>query len=135
MWRQRSRQLWIKERDHNTRYFHVVTTSRRKNNYIQLLTDSSGQEEQGCALHAHVIQFDSHLFSTESGGGFNDNLNFDSSKVNPAMNGQLLYSYSADEIFLAVKQMHPIKALGLDGLPLLFFQKYCGVVGGSVQQI
>lgn len=44
------------------------------------------------------------------------------------MNDQLSCPYSTDGIFLAVKQIHPMKASSPDGLPPLFFQKYWGLL-------
>lgn len=48
------------------------------------------------------------------------------------MNDQLSCPYSTDDIFLAVKQMHPMKASSPDGLPPLFFQKYWGFIGDDI---
>ena len=40
--------------------------------------------------------------------------------------------FKADEIRIALKQMHPTKALGPDGMSLIFYQKYSDVVGSNV---
>ena len=36
-WRQRSREIWLKERDRNTRYFHRMANSDRRRNQIRRL--------------------------------------------------------------------------------------------------
>ncbi|KAL5843046.1 hypothetical protein ACOSQ3_013649 [Xanthoceras sorbifolium] len=49
-------------------------------------------------------------------------------KVSPAMNRALDGKFSAVEVHAALKQMHPFKALGLDGIPALFYHKNWKVV-------
>ncbi|KAL5773786.1 hypothetical protein ACOSQ2_013710 [Xanthoceras sorbifolium] len=49
-------------------------------------------------------------------------------KVSPAMNRALDGKFSAVEVHAALKQMHPSKALGLDGIPALFYHKNWKVV-------
>ncbi|XP_060969581.1 uncharacterized protein LOC133036837 [Cannabis sativa] len=41
-WRQRSKQLWLKEGDHNSKYFHAAAKTRKRNNQINNLRDDSG---------------------------------------------------------------------------------------------
>ncbi|XP_060960746.1 uncharacterized protein LOC133031286 [Cannabis sativa] len=41
-WKQRSKQLWLREGDSNSKYFHASATSRRRRNSIQKLKDSDG---------------------------------------------------------------------------------------------
>lgn len=35
---------WLRERDRNTKFFHVATTERRKRNIIDLLQNENGRE-------------------------------------------------------------------------------------------
>lgn len=41
-------------------------------------------------------------------------------------------SFTAEEVKEAVFQMHPLKALGPDGLPAIFFQEYWHIVGQDI---
>ena len=42
MWRQRSRYLWLKEGDSNTRFFHQKANARRRKNIIPTLQVNGG---------------------------------------------------------------------------------------------
>ena len=48
------------------------------------------------------------------------------------MNMELIKEFSKDEILTALKQMHPTKALGPNGMSAIFFHKYWDIVGNSV---
>ena len=48
------------------------------------------------------------------------------------MSCELLRAFREEEIRVALNQMHPTKAPGPNGIPLIFFQKYWDVVGQSV---
>lgn len=43
-WSQRSKQLWLREGDQNSKYFHASAKVRRKRNHITTLQDSNGRE-------------------------------------------------------------------------------------------
>lgn len=49
--------------------------------------------------------------------------------INEEMNAWLETEYIRDEVEQALKQIEPLKALGPDGLPPLFFQNYWQDVG------
>ena len=52
--------------------------------------------------------------------------------VTQAMNHGLLAELTKSEVDVALKQMSPLKAPGLDGLPPIFYQHYCNKIGGDV---
>ena len=43
-WKQQAKNLWLKEEDSNTRYFHSHTSSKQKHNQIRKLNDADGNE-------------------------------------------------------------------------------------------
>ena len=48
------------------------------------------------------------------------------------MNQGLIAAFTREEVITALKQMHPTKASGLDGMSTIFFQKYWDVVGNEI---
>ena len=48
------------------------------------------------------------------------------------MNEDLLRNFEKDEVWRALKQMHPTKSLGLGGMSPIFYQRYWDVVGPQV---
>ncbi|XP_035542099.1 uncharacterized protein LOC118344807 [Juglans regia] len=43
-WRQRAKQLWLKEGDKNTSYFHKCASQRKKNNSIHQIANERGEQ-------------------------------------------------------------------------------------------
>lgn len=52
--------------------------------------------------------------------------------VSPAMNVELTKVFAEEEIFAALKQMHPSKAPGPDGFSPCFYQRFWHIVGKDV---
>lgn len=61
------------------------------------------------------------LFTTNNFTEFTELLDVVQQKVSTAMNYQLTRDFNAMEVKAALNQMYPLKALGLDGMPPLFF--------------
>ena len=57
------------------------------------------------------------------------------SRVTSEINLELISEFTKEEVELALKQMHPTKAPGLDGMSALFFQKYWDVVGNDISSM
>lgn len=55
--------------------------------------------------------------------------------VMPEMNNDLLRPFKEEDVKEAIFSMGPIKALGSDGFPALFYQKYWVVVGELVTSV
>ena len=119
-WRQKSRVLHLKEGDANTRFFHRMANSNRKNNGIEsLMVNGTLSSNQG--MIADCI---THFFM---------NLYFEHQVVRPFPNVLVFPMISGDnadwlerpfeeaEIFDVVQSFHGDKSLGPDGFPMAFF--------------
>ena len=53
-------------------------------------------------------------------------------KVKHSMNSMLVREFQAGEVHKASKHMYPLKAIGPDGVPPFFFQKFWSTIGGVV---
>jgi hypothetical protein len=62
--RQQSRLTWIKKDDANTRYFQIMASSKRKNNFISVLNNGTISATNQCDKHHLVFQhFQKHIGS------------------------------------------------------------------------
>ena len=56
-------------------------------------------------------------------------------KVTNEMNMELTRGFTKEKVVVALKQMHPTKSPGPDGMSTLFFQKYWSIVGTNVSNL
>ncbi|XP_060974042.1 uncharacterized protein LOC115695103 [Cannabis sativa] len=122
-WKQRSKQLWLREGDSNSKYFHASTTARRRRNSIQKLKDSAGVWVNWKGrLPSVMVEYFSTLF-TATAVADNEVIQCVPSAVTSEHNNRLLEPVSDDEVRHALFQMHPDKSSGHDGMTLGFYQK------------
>ena len=72
------------------------------------------------------------IFKSQGTNDTNGILNAVEAKVLIKMNTFLLGKYNVEEIHNAIKQMHPTKVSGLDGMPAIFYQKFWFIVCNDV---
>ena len=53
-------------------------------------------------------------------------------RVSPEMNEELQREFRAEEVWMALKQMHPTKAPGPDGMPPLFYRHFWAMMQHDV---
>lgn len=78
------------------------------------------------------VDFYTDLFTSSNPSNFVDIVDAVQPKVTDAMNAYLTKEFQAEEVHRALKQMYPLKAPGLDGMPPLFFQHFWSMVGNTV---
>ena len=120
-WRQKSRALWLREGDKNTRFFHRVANSNRRVNTIgKLYVSGEIIEDQGI-IQAHIVDFYQSLY--EDSGAYRPLLDgLDFTPLEDADAVWLERQFDEDEIFEVIKGFNGDKAPGPDGFSLSFFQ-------------
>ena len=132
-WGQRAKAHWLKEGDRNTKYFHAHTLDRRKQNIILGIWDEYGRwcEEKESIAEAAVAYFE-NIYSIASPTQVEDVVAAIPTRVTEDINESLIRVFTREEVAMALKQIHPTKAPGPDGMSAIFYQKYWDIVGSSV---
>ena len=79
-----------------------------------------------------MIGYYSKLFTTFELSNIEEVVQFTKRVVTDEMNTGLIGNFSKEEVMIALKQMAPLKALGPDGMPHIFFQHYWESIGDDV---
>ena len=133
MWRQRSRDSWLKEGDRNTKYFHSRASHRRRRNSILSMRTEAGEYVQDPKLiGAQFIEYYQTLFTAAPLEDVASVLDGVQRCVTEEMNQELTCPFTEKEVISTMKQMGPLKAPGPDGMPPIFFQSYWHVVGKDI---
>ena len=130
-WRQRSIQLWLASGDANTRFFHQVASGRRRLNRIHSIWagDRSyiGHATVGTAIANHFRAFyrkgpRNKLEWTGEGAAI----------LFAGQQDQLTRPFTEEEVRATLQGLNGEGALGPDGIPVLFYQKFWDLVGPEV---
>ena len=132
MWHQRSRHLWTNG-DHNTSFFHQKTSNRNEKNSIPGITDENGVwQEDDLAVERVILDYFTSIFRTNGPTDTTVVVEAIQPVVTDPTNEYLCQPFQADEIHRALKQMHPKKSPGPDGMPPLFYQHFWSLLGECV---
>jgi hypothetical protein len=129
LWFQKSRAKWLSFGDRNTKYFHGVTTIRRRRNRYDMLKDDDGRWiNEAHQLEEHVSSYYIKMFEGENNysplgisGTF--------PPLAPNQVDDLAQDVSRLEIFETVKRFGNFKALEPGGFQGIFFKSQWNTVG------
>ena len=119
--------------DKNTSCFHNRASQRFRRNNISKLRDPQGILTLGNEeLSEMIVGYYNQLFTSSNPHDFEEVVQFTKRVVTEDMNRSLIRNFSKEEVEIALKQMAPLKAPGLDSMPPLFFQHYWESIGVDV---
>ena len=136
LWQQRAKVQWLTLGDCNTKFFHSKALERRNKNTINRIQDENGvwcETEDNIAEVA--VNYFERLYATSQPSNMMEITDTIQSKVTLKMNHDLINEFTKEEVELALKQMHPAKAPGPNGMLAIFFQKYWDIVGSDISSM
>ena len=119
-WRQKSREIWLKEGDRNTRFFHRMANSHRRRNSITSIRINGRKLVKEDEVKEGLVNAFQSLLSAP----INGNLPFPDLYFNLIGEDQaakLEEMFIEEEILAAVFGLNDDKASGSDGFPLAFW--------------
>ncbi|PKI65221.1 hypothetical protein CRG98_014370 [Punica granatum] len=125
IWRQKSRELWLKDGDRNTKFFHLSTVIRRRANQIVAIKDDNGEWSQDQeVIGDYFLRKFQDLFKTSNPALPEDMEDLIGSIISAPENERLIQAPDDKEILIALNSIPNLKAPGPDGIPSLFYKHY-----------
>lgn len=112
-----------------------LSTEKKKRNFAAGWYDNAGvwREDEEDIEGIFSDYFCNMFTSTNpSDGSLQEVLKYINPIVSDVCNQNLLRPFTKDEIYAALQQMHPYKALGPDGMHAIFYQRFWHIVGDDV---
>ncbi|WKA02253.1 hypothetical protein VitviT2T_020466 [Vitis vinifera] len=126
-WRQLSREIWLREGDRNTGYFHRIANANRRNNYLDRIKIDGVSLTEEQEVRDGVANAYQKLLSKEAGWQADiGRLCLDQISQQDAEN--LESPFSEEEVHSALLEMNGDKAPGPDGFTVAFWQSCWGFV-------
>ncbi|KAL0394948.1 UNVERIFIED_CONTAM: hypothetical protein Slati_4461000 [Sesamum latifolium] len=126
LWQQRAKALWLKEGDKNTAFFHARASERRDRKAIKALIDDGECLREGKDVVRDVgLRYFEHIFQSTNLQQvvMRESIGTLTPRVTEDMNAMLTQPFTMEEVNLALKQMHPLKSPGPDGMSPIFYKK------------
>ena len=102
----------------------MASQRRRKNQIVGLQNSRGVWQEDKESIERIILDYFDSIYKSNQPTRFDTSLNSITTRVTPNMNEVLIAKFKAEEVWGALKQMHPIKAPGPDGMSPIFFKHY-----------
>ena len=133
-WHQKSHAVWLKEGDRNTKFFHRLANSHRRNNFIGALNIDGHMTLDSEEITAEIVQYYQNLYSESTHWRPKlDGLSFN--RLNSVDAAAVIRPFDEEEVQAAVTAMPGDKAPGPDGFTLAFYKKCWSVLKADVMGI
>jgi hypothetical protein len=119
-WRQKSRVLWLREGDNNTKFFHKMANSNKRQNWVQVIVDGASYDVEA-DIREQMVLFYTNLY--QEGKGWRpdvDGLPFAS--IGEEDCHLLERNFDKEEVCGVLRDLRGDKAPGPDGFTMAFFQ-------------
>ncbi|XP_059066552.1 uncharacterized protein LOC131857829 [Cryptomeria japonica] len=134
-WRQRSRSLWLKDGDKNTRFFHISTLKHMVANRIGHLVKNGRRIDNEDEISGVVVEFFADLMKKDTlldSEAQNILVDIIPKVLSDNENHNIAAIPSKEEIRSVVFSFDGSKSLGPYNFPMFFFQQFWEVVGEDV---
>ena len=121
-WRQHSRELWLREGDKNTGYFHRMAAAHRRINHMDRIKINGVWLTEEKDVREGVVNVFQHSL-TENSDWKTDIEMLQLEQINQQEAENLEHPFSEDEIHSALMEMNGDKAPGPDGFTMAFWQR------------
>ncbi|RVW44617.1 hypothetical protein CK203_110049 [Vitis vinifera] len=129
-WRQKSRELWLKEGDRNG-YFHRMANAHRRNNSLDRIMINGEWLTEDQEVREGIVNAFQNFLSEEPGWRA-DIEGLHLNQLNPREAEDLEKPFTEEEIHGALMEMRGDKAPGPDGFTMAFWQEcWCVCEGGG----
>lgn len=131
-WRQWAKTFWLRDRDNNTRYFHVTANSKKKRNHIMKLHNADNVEvHEQTSLCQIANDYFVDLFQGRD-GVYEPVLDIIEQRLSVEDNDMLTGPFIESEFRNALFQMHSDKAPDPHGLNPGFYERFWSMCGKDI---
>lgn len=132
---QRCKQIWLREGDHNSEYFHAMIKARRGNNHFQELINEEGNSiGWNDGTETLMVRYFNNLFK-ESENSWEEVIGCITSTICDDQNAVLRRPVEDSNINQALFHMHTDKSPGPDDMCLGFSQNFWSIVSLEIIDI
>uniref|UniRef100_A0A2N9GAG5 Reverse transcriptase domain-containing protein n=1 Tax=Fagus sylvatica TaxID=28930 RepID=A0A2N9GAG5_FAGSY len=120
-WQQKSRVLWLREGDNNTKFFHKMTNSNRRRNRVQVIEVEGRLYDVEADIREQMVLFYNNLYQeSEVWRPDVDGMPF--ATIGEADSRLLERTFDKEEVCGVLRDLQGDKAPGPDGFTMAFFQ-------------